>query len=312
MKYSSRFFLFAPVCLFLAFMAAVCVHWWIMADALSARLDAANGHEIAPGVTLRFATKRISGFPFSLDTVFRDVSFEIAKPHGAIVWRSENFAMHALTYGRDQTIFEAAGKQELDWTRADGSMRILPFAVGSLHASAISDKTGVARFDLDLVGFGSRDFTAQRLQFHMKRSNPQTVDVAATADLPFPSLKSCAHTPIDRLQMLGSLNRANSFDQTRSGHERWYEGLERWRLSDGRLDVTKDTDEVCGFTLSDHGQYRLNARHRLVSALPQASDGAAAKPDYDALLRESGGYGQVETIVVTKSPLDFSRLGPLY
>ena len=157
MRYSSRFFLYAPLALFLAITFGVGVHWWLAASALSARLQAMNGREITPGVTLRFASRTIAGFPFSLDTVFRGFSLRIDTPHGPSEWQPEKFAMHALTYGRDKTIFEAAGKQELHWTKDDGTARNLVFAVGSLHASAIRDPGGLARFDLDLVGFGSQD-----------------------------------------------------------------------------------------------------------------------------------------------------------
>jgi len=88
--------------------------------------------------------------------VFRGVSLRIDTPHGPTEWRPEEFAMHALTYGRDKIIFEAAGRQELRWTRDDGSKRQLVFAVASLRASAIEDATGPTRFDLDLVGSSVR------------------------------------------------------------------------------------------------------------------------------------------------------------
>jgi hypothetical protein len=266
MRYSSRFFLFAPVCVFLALMAVVSVHWWIVANALSARLAAANGHEITPGVVMRFASRRISGFPFSLDTVFRDVSFEIATPHGPAVWRSENFAMHALTYGRDETIFEAAGKQEFDWMR-NGVKRSRPFAVGSLHASAISDKSGLARIDVDLVGFGSPGFTAQRLQFHARRDADDRLDVAVFAD----GMRSPANAdPIESLASLhfeGTMDEAHAFDAALAGSERWYEALDHWREARGTLHVAAASYELCGMKLTGHGDTRLDVSHRLIGLL---------------------------------------------
>ena len=117
MNYSSRFFLYAPLGLFLAVAFGVAIHWWLAASAFRADLAAMNGHEIAPGVTMRFASRthrRVSvqpghGVPdFSLRSRRRT-----ARPNGS----TEDFAMHALTYGRDETIFEAAGTQELRWTR---------------------------------------------------------------------------------------------------------------------------------------------------------------------------------------------------
>jgi hypothetical protein len=258
MRYSSRFFLFAPVCLFLALMAVVSVHWWVVANALSARLVAANGHEIAPGVVMRFGTRRISGFPFSLDTVFREVSFEVATPHGPAVWRSENFAMHALTYGRDETIFEAAGKQELDWTDADGTKHALAFTVGSLRASAISDKIRLSRFDLDLVGFGSRAFTAQRLQFHIRHNANDTLDLAVMAD----GVRTSGGAIVsERLE--GQADAAHALDALRAGSESWYEGLEHWRLANGKLHVASASFELFGASMEGRGDLSLDSAHRI-------------------------------------------------
>jgi hypothetical protein len=261
MRYSSRFFLFAPICVFLALMGVVGVHWWIMADALSARLAAANGHEIAPGVVMRFASKQISGFPFSLDTVFRDVSFEIAKPHGSIVWRSENFAMHALTYGRDQTIFEAAGRQELDWTSIDGSKHVLHFGVASLHASAIMDRVGVTRFDLDLIGFGSFETTAQRLQFHVRRNKDDTLDLAIMCDGVVTT-----DAPPSSFDLDGQIDRAHVLDPLRAGKMRWYEALESWRRANGKLHVANAKSAPDGNVILDNA-HRLSGKLALFGPL---------------------------------------------
>src|SRR5579871_52673 len=137
MKYSSRFFLYAPLALFLAIAVGVGVNWWIEASALSKQLDSLNGRPAMPGVTLFFSSKRISGFPFNLDVVFQDFRVEVATDHGPSMWTSQNFAMHALTYGREQLIFEAAGKQLLSWTDLDGVHHALPFEVGAWRASSI-------------------------------------------------------------------------------------------------------------------------------------------------------------------------------
>jgi hypothetical protein len=164
MKYSSRFFLYAPLAVFLVLAVVVGAHWWVKASALSQRLAALNGYEAMPGVTVSFGAKKIGGFPFSLDTELSDFTLTVATPNGPTRWYSEKFAMHALTYGRDETIFEAAGRQRLDWRG-----HTLDFAVGALRASAILSHGSLARFDLDLVGFGSKAFTAQRLQLHARR-----------------------------------------------------------------------------------------------------------------------------------------------
>ena len=241
MKYSSRFFLYAPLGLFLAIALGVGIQWWLAASFLAARLQAMNGHQIAPGVTMRFASRSIAGFPFSLDTVFRGVSLRIDTPHGPTEWRSEEFAMHALTYGRDETIFEAAGKQELRWTTYDGSRRALVFAVGSLRASAISDLGGLARFDLDLVGFGSTALMARRLQFHVRRDGADKVELAVMADDVRISPRRCLGLG-DRLaagRLTGTVTRARAFSALRAGTQDWGSAVANWRAAGGlfRIDA---------------------------------------------------------------------------
>jgi hypothetical protein len=239
MRYSSRFFLYAPLALFLAITFGVGVHWWLAASALSARLQAMNGREITPGVTLRFASRTIAGFPFSLDTVFRGFSLRIDTPHGPSEWRPEKFAMHALTYGRDETIFEAAGKQELHWTKDDGTARNVVFAVGSLHASAIRDPGGLARFDLDLVGFGSKTLTAQRLQFHIRRDGTDKLDLAVMADDVRISSEHCPSLG-DRLivgRLTGTVTEARSFSLLRAGVQDWGSAVANWRAAGGNFRI---------------------------------------------------------------------------
>jgi len=237
MKYSSRFFLYAPMALFLALVLGVSVHWWVVASTFSTRLAAMNGREIVPGVTMHYASRTISGFPFTLDTVFRQMSFEIATPHGPSAWHADKFAMHALTYGREETIFEAAGPQELRWMRDDGSKRMLVFAVGSLHASAIEDRTGLMRFDLDLVGFGSKVMTARRLQFHIRHDKDDTLDLAVMADgiRIAPGICPNLGGGVDRVALGGTITKAESFASLRAGTQRWEAAIKRWRTVGGKV-----------------------------------------------------------------------------
>ena len=239
MKYSSRFFLYAPLGLFLALAIGVGIQWWLAASSLSARLAAMNGHEVAPGVMLRFESRTISGFPFNLDTLFRGVALSIATPQGSTEWRSEELAMHALTYGRAETIFEAAGKQELRWTKADGRERVMPFAVGSLRASAIEDRTGPARFDLDLAGFGSRTFTARRLQFHIRHDGSDTFDLALMADDVRISPGRCfgLGSRLAAGRLTGTVTRAQSFSPWRTGAQDWGSAVVHWRAAGGSLQI---------------------------------------------------------------------------
>lgn len=223
MRYSSRFFLYAPLAVVLILFALAGAHWWSMASALSARLEAENGREIMPGVLFHFAAKRISGFPFSLDSELSDVTLAMGTATGTTLWRSEKFAMHRLTYGRDETIFEAAGKQSLQW----GGKR-LDFAVGALHASAIVSHGALARFDFDLIGFGSRTFTAKRLQLHARHNGP-LAEVLVEAD--GMATKDC-HLPA-ALRATVRISKADSLAALLAGQRYWNEGLAGWRRQGG-------------------------------------------------------------------------------
>jgi hypothetical protein len=237
MNYSSRFFLYAPIGLFLALALGVSLHWWILASALSSRLKELNGHEIVPGVTIQYSTHTISGFPFSLDTVFHGITFTVATPYGPMQWHADAFAMHALTYGRDETIFEAAGPQMLRWTREDRIQRALPFAVGSLHASSILDKAGLARFDFDLVGFGSKDVTAQRLQFHVRRNGHGNLDVVGSVNDLRPSQGSCPGLgdQLSKAELAGTVTEAVAFKSLLAGRQGWDSAVAGWRAAGGNF-----------------------------------------------------------------------------
>ncbi len=237
MKYSSRFFLYAPMGVFLILFAIAGVRWWMLASAWSGRLDAVNGHEVVPGVTLHFATKKIYGFPFTLETQFKDVSLAVATPAGPTRWSSEKFALHALTYGRDETIFEAAGHQLLQWTGRDGRRRSLPFAVGSLRASAIAKNGELVRFDLDLIGFGSKDFTAQRLQLHARQSARDRIDLEAMALAPRPFTGQCPLLE-DRsaeIVITAAIDQAATLGPLLDGTEDWQSAVGRMRRGGGGI-----------------------------------------------------------------------------
>jgi hypothetical protein len=235
MKYSSRFFLYAPLGVFLLLFAIAGVRWWMLASAWSQRLDAMNGHEIMPGVRLLFTGKHISGFPFSLETQLDDLALSAATPRGYTNWISEKFAMHGLTYGRDETIFEAAGHQMLDWAGPDGTRHELRFAVGSLRASAIRAHGELTRFDLDLIGFGSDAFTAQRLQFHARRDDGGILFIGE-ADGLF-TKRTCIKD--SHLRYQGTLTSADALDPLLSGRVSFEAGLNAWRSKGGATKPTQ-------------------------------------------------------------------------
>jgi hypothetical protein len=218
-------------------LAAAGLHWWIAASRLADWLDAKNGREIMPGVTLSFASRHITGFPFSLDTQFHDVMIAVPAPHGPTRWQAEKFAMHALTYGRDETIFEAAGHQSLQWTRPDGVVRTLPFAVGSLRASAIVQKGALTRFDFDLVGFGSKAFTAQRLQLHARQNGSDTLQTMVVIDGMMPMRGSCGRSTNAALK--GTITHASLLAGLLSGWQRWEAAVAGWRAAGGKLNAVE-------------------------------------------------------------------------
>lgn len=241
MKYSSRFFLYAPLALFLLIAVGAGVMWWIEAGRLSDRLDAMNGREVMPGVTLSFKSKSVSGFPFNLDVVFDDVRLTVKTPHGPSMWASEKFALHALTYGRETMLFEAAGRQALNWTTLDGRRRTLAFEVGELHASAISGPRGVTRIDIDLRGFGSPALTAARLQFHARTApDGRAIEIVGAADAVHlsPPLASLFGEDVTSIKLNASASQARTFDGLRAGRTDWVSALETWRKADGSLHVS--------------------------------------------------------------------------
>ncbi|MEI9996256.1 MAG: DUF2125 domain-containing protein [Rhizomicrobium sp.] len=240
MKYSSRFFLYAPLALFLLLALGVSVVWWREADALSDRLDALNGHAAVPGATLAFRSKSISGFPFNLDVVFDGLRVTVKTPHGPASWTAGKFALHALTYGREQMIFEATGDQALTWTDLAGKPHAMPFAAGALHASAILGAQGLSRFDLDGIGFVAPALSAARVQLHLRVApNGGTVDVFAIADGVHlsPALTGLFGPDIVQVKLNAAATPARAFDGPRAGRTDWVRTFETFRAANGMLDV---------------------------------------------------------------------------
>jgi hypothetical protein len=259
MRYSSRFFLYAPLALFLLLAAGACLYWWHVASALSTRLDALNGRQAMPGITLTFKSKTISGFPFNLDVVFSDFKVTIDTPHGSSSWATQKFALHALTYGREQMIFEAAGSQTLSWTDLQGRPHVMPFEVGEMHASAIAAKQALKRIDFDLIGFGSPALTAARVQLHARVAPAgRTLEIFATGDGIHlsPRLASLFGPDIPSIKLNATATSAKPFDDLRHGQGDWVSALEAWRMANGAVDV--GDLEIAWNKLSAKGKGRLS------------------------------------------------------
>ncbi|HJW42204.1 MAG TPA: DUF2125 domain-containing protein [Rhizomicrobium sp.] len=258
MKYSSRFFLYAPLALFLTLALATAIYWWVAASALSARLNTMNGQEAMPGVTFSFTSKSVSGFPFNLDVVFQDVTLTVATPHGPSSWNTQKLAMHGLTYGREQFIFEAAGHQMLHWTDLSGRPHAMPFEAGGLHASSITGTNGLSRFDLDLVGLGSPALTAGRVQLHARLAPYGTsIDLFAAADdvRLSPALASLFGADITQMRLNASAAPVRAFQSLRAGNNDWVGALEAWRTENGALQV--DDIEISWNRVGAMGKGRL-------------------------------------------------------
>jgi hypothetical protein len=217
--------------MFLALAAWAMGYWWVVATALDRKLTVLNGHEAVPGITLSYAAKTVSGFPFNIDVVFTGFTAKGAGAHGPFAWHSENFAIHALTYGRSQEIFEAAGQQDLSWT--DGGMQAhhIHFLPATLRASAIADANGLARFDLVVVDAGGKQsdggaFTIAETQFHLRRDKTGLLDIVANGkNVDTGDIKAGA------IDLSATLKQASAFAPLLAGRQSWPDAAAAWRDS---------------------------------------------------------------------------------
>jgi hypothetical protein len=298
MRYSSRFFLYAPFVLLLSLASIVMLHWWHASNQLAKRLDALNGHKIAPGVTLHFTSETIGGFPFRLDAMMDDLELDIATSFGPLTWRSEHFAAHMLTYGRSQQLFEAAGQQTLSWTDAEGAHHEFAFAPGSLRASAIAASGRLARFDLDLVGIASPEISGARFQVHFRKApDADALDLALSGDelRLAPNLRAGFGDQIKRLEMEGRVAPAAPFAALLGGQGEWRAAIEGWRAHSGRFDMQNLAIKWGKLDATGSGQFSLSAAHRLagllslgmtgLESLAPSNPGASSKPLVAALAR---------------------------
>lgn len=273
MKYSSRFFLYAPLALLLILASLAMVHWWIDASALAKRLDAVNGHEIMPGVRLSFAEKRIAGFPFRLDTILKNLRVEVQNIDGPVVWTTQDFAMHALTYGRVQAIFEAAGPQTLSWQDTRAAAHRFTFLPGSFHASALLQDGRLVRFDSEIVDLDGADFRAADAQVHFRKQGGAIQIYVKLLQAHVPGGYAAMLGPdVDALTFNGLLDHAPAFDGLLRGLDSPAHALDAWR-SQGAIGVSDLSLSRRRQGLAFHGKLTLDPHHDLSGAL--RSDSAA-------------------------------------
>jgi hypothetical protein len=237
MQYSSRFWLYAPITLFLAIAVAVMIHWWSMAGAFEKTLAALKGREAIPGVTLDWSSATVGGFPFRVDADFTDLIVKGKGAHGPFVWTTDKFALHALTYGRRQDVFEAAGRQQVRWTDAGGMTHDVAFLPGSFHASAVTDARGLARADLDIIDAGAKDFAIGRFQFHARRDpDGKDLDLMLRAD----RVKAMGvNQPL--VEVYATLTKAAALAPLLAGEKAWPDAIAAWRDSGGAAKLSRIT-----------------------------------------------------------------------
>jgi hypothetical protein len=231
MNYSSRFWLYAPITLFLLIAAAVMVHWWMVAGAFEKELASLKGREAVPGVTLDWDSVAVGGFPFRLDADFVNFRVTGAGAHGPFAWASGKFALHILTYGLPKAVYEAAGRQSLRW---NGNQAI-SFLPGSMRGSSILDARGLRRFDLDIVDIGSPAFIAGRFQFHMRRDpDGADLDLMVKAD----TIKAKG-AKLGNLQVYAALSQAKALAALLAGEMSWPQAAANWQAQGGKAKLSQ-------------------------------------------------------------------------
>jgi len=273
LRYSSRLFLYAPFVILLVIAAIAMLRWRQLATEWETTLLAANrGEELAPGVTLHFASENISGFPFNLDMVLDNPIVSVQSTRGPISLESEHFAIHALTYGRAQQIFEAAGRQILQWTDAGGEFHRFQFVPGTMRASAIESDGRLARFDLDLNTFASHVLSGARAQLHVRAApGHDLLDVVILAD----DLRvKSGHDAVPHLELRGEMTPATPLSALLSGREEWRHALAGWRVASGTLRLDNVDVAARDSRLTATGALRLDQANRLSGALRIQISGA--------------------------------------
>lgn len=239
MKYSSRFFLWAPIILFVVLAAGVSLHWYRTAKAYERQIVAMKGQEAMPGVTLDWSAVSFGGFPFRVDANFKDFSAHGQGPHGPFSVQSDLLALHALTYGGDRKVFEAAGNQRLSWVDAAGRSRNFTFTPGQLRASAVRDDQGLLRFDLDINALKAQGLEIGRAQFHLRRGEDgNSIDMVAQADQAKGTLGAFG-TQVESLRLYQTLVRSRAYMLLLKGQTTASETHGAWHDEGGMAEVTR-------------------------------------------------------------------------
>jgi hypothetical protein len=247
MNYSSRIYMYGPVGLLLLIVVLYSVFWRVESDTLAARLDRVNGGEIMPGVSFSFAQKSVGGFPFRLDVLLSDVAFTYRNSATEADWRIDRLALHRLSYGRNQFIFEADGKQSLAWkSSADAPPETIALTPQIARASAILAEGRLVRFDADVWGphgiatnpqHDSADFSAARAQLHALARRNNTVDLVLQIDNG-QSGASARGGAIPQIDCRAELDHAELLTGVELGNQDPTAALQNWRKNMGVINVS--------------------------------------------------------------------------
>jgi hypothetical protein len=305
MNVTTRFFIYAPFALFVVLALGVSIRWFSEASAFATRLDRLNGHALMPGVTLHFSSKQISGFPFRMDAIFKDLEIDVQTGHGPSSWNAEDFALHRLTYGTDTTVFEAAGRQRLRWTDTSGRQHEIPLVIGSLRASARENDAGLERFDLEAVSLNSPDASAGGAQVHVRKESHADA-VALFVDCNDvrlgPRLSSAFGHVIERALLSAKVAPGAAIATLLAGKVDWPSALSRAQHENGQLDVDQIEVAFDRLDATGKGIIALDAEGRpegqldfkiarFANFLAAAREGEARKGLAKALVDRAGKAG---------------------
>ena len=274
MSYSNRIFFYGPVGLLLLVVGAYCVFWRVQADTLAARLDARQWRRDHAGHRLRLRREIGRRLPVPARRGALAASPSPSGAQGETAWRTENLALHMLSYGPSHFIFEAAGLQSFAWPGANGATRVFYVTPSLARASAILRDGRLARFDLDVIGFDVQDadpsikpgssVTVGRAQFHLREKDDHTLDVAIKVENASigPGYQPALGPDLPLITLTGSISHGETLDALLAGVGSFADGAEAWRKSNGAFDVSDLTIDWSDVEWKAKGSLAFNAGHR--------------------------------------------------
>ncbi len=292
MSYSNRIYMYGPVGLLLLIAILYSVFWRVEADTMSARLDRANGGEIAPGISFSFAQKTVGGYPFRLDVLLTGVRLGYRSGSTEIDWRTDRFALHRMAYGRNQFIFESDGTQTISWSTQPDAMPVtVLLSPETARASAILNQGRLLRFDVDLwrphgtqtgPALPPTAFAADRAQFHALAHRNNTLDVAIQIDnaKTGSSVSQAVQASLPLIDCRVTLNEAGLLTNLEQGNEDFTRAFELWRNRMGVANVTSLALNWPDARAVLRGDLKLDANDQISGTLrgDQTADHGGTRP----------------------------------